>query len=333
MSKTPINQGGRHGRFRVGRRELLLAGLAMAATVTFPHINSRTAAAQATVSDRRKLGSLEVSALGLGCMSMVGIYNLPQPKQEMIALIRAAVERGVTFFDTAEVYGPFTSEEIVGEALAPFKGKVVIASKFGFGYQDGRVSGRNSRPENIRRAVEGSLKRLKVDTIDLYYLHRVDPAVPIEDVAGTVKELIQAGKIKHFGLSEAAPKTIRRAHAVQPVTALQSEYSLIERVVENEILSTCEELGIGFVPWGPVARGFLTDRFDENSRFDSSDRRSSVPLFTPEGLKANKPLLELVREWARRKGASPAQFSLAWLLAQKPGERAHPGHDQSSASC
>lgn len=199
----------------------------------------------------------------------------------MIALIRSAVERGVTFFDTAEVYGPFTSEEIVGEALAPFKGKVVIASKFGFNFQDGRTSGRNSRPENIKRAVEGSLKRLKVDTIDLYYLHRVDPQVPVEDVAGTVKELIQAGKIKHFGLSEAAPKTIRRAHAVQKVTALQSEYSLLERVVGNEILSTCEELGSGFVPWGPTARAFLTDRFNEYSRFAREDRRASVPMFTP----------------------------------------------------
>lgn len=272
-----------------------------------------------TTTDRRRLGLLEVSSLGLGCMSMVaGFYNPAPPKQEMIALIRRAVERGVTFFDTAEVYGPFTSEEIVGEALAPFKGKVVIASKFGFNFQDGRTSGRNSRPENIRRAVEGSLKRLKVDTIDLYYLHRVDPAISVEDVAGTVKELIQAGKIKHFGLSEAAPKTIRRAHAVQKVTALQSEYSLLERVVENEILSTCEELGIGFVCWGPTARAFLTDRFNEYSRFAQEDRRASVPMFTPEALKANMPLLALVRDWALRKGVTPAQFSLAWLLAQKP---------------
>jgi aryl-alcohol dehydrogenase-like predicted oxidoreductase len=252
-------------------------------------------------------------------MSMVaGFYNPAPPRQEMVALIRGAVERGVTFFDTAEVYGPFTSEEIVGEALAPFKGKVVIATKFGFNFQDGRTSGRNSRPENIRRAVEGSLKRLRVDAIDLYYLHRVDPQVPVEDVAGTVKELIQAGKIKHFGLSEAAPKTIRRAHAVQKVTALQSEYSLMERVVENEILSTCEELGIGFVPWGPTARAFLTDRFNEYSRFAQEDRRATVSLFAPEALKANMPLLALVREWALLKGVTPAQFSLGWLLAQKP---------------
>src|ERR671927_1654007 len=272
-----------------------------------------------TKTDRRKLGSLEVSTLGLGCMSMApGFYNPAPPRQEMVAHIRGAVERGVTFFDTAEVYGPFISEEIVGEALAPFKGKVVIASKFGFNFQDGRTSGRNSRPENIRRAVEGSLKRLRVDAIDLYYLHRVDPQVPVEDVAGTVKELIQAGKIKHFGLSEAAPKTIRRAHAVQTVTALQSEYSLVERVVENEILSTCEELGIGFVCWGPTARAFLTDRFNEYSRFAQEDRRASVPTFTPEALKANMPLLALVRDWALRKGVTPAQFSLGWLLAQKP---------------
>ncbi len=272
-----------------------------------------------TNTDRRKLGSLEVSALGLGCMSMApGFYNPAPHRQEMVAHIRGAVERGVTFFDTAEVYGPFISEEIVGEALAPFKGKVVIASKFGFNFQDGRTSGRNSRPENIRRAVEGSLKRLRVDAIDLYYLHRVDPQVPVEDVAGTVKELIQAGKIKHFGLSEAAPKTIHRAHAVQKVTALQSEYSLMERVVENEILTTCEELGIGFVCWGPTARAFLTDRFNEYSRFAQEDRRASVPTFTPEALAANMPLLRLAREWALCKGVTPAQFSLAWLLAQKP---------------
>ncbi len=283
------------------------------------HGGSSTNDGRLTKTDRRKLGSIEVSSLGLGCMSMVaGFYNPAPPREKMIAHIRAAVERGVTFFDTAEVYGPFTSEEIVGEALAPFKGKVVIASKFGFNFQDGRTSGRNSRPENIRRAVEGSLKRLKVDAIDLYYLHRVDPTVPVEEVAGTVKELIQAGKIKHFGLSEAAPKTIRRAHTVQPVTALQSEYSLMEQVVENEILSTCEELGIGFVPWGPTGRAFLTDRFNEYSRFAQEDRRASVPFFTPEALKANMPLLSLVRDWALRKGVTPVQFSLGWLLAQKP---------------
>lgn len=272
-----------------------------------------------TTTDRRRLGSLEVSGLGLGCMSMVaGFYNPSPPRQEMVALIRSAVERGVTFFDTAEVYGPFTSEEIVGEALAPFKGKVVIATKFGFGYQDGRTSGRNSRPENIRRAVEGSLKRLKIETIDLLYQHRADPNVPVEDVAGTVKELIRAGKVRHFGLSEMSPQTIRRAHAVQPVAAVQSEYSLLERAIENGVLSTCEELGIGFVPWGPTARAFLADRFNEYSRFAQEDRRASVPLFTPEALATNMQLLRLVRGWALRKGVTPVQFSLAWLLAQKP---------------
>jgi aryl-alcohol dehydrogenase-like predicted oxidoreductase len=317
----------------LGRRNFLVAGAGFAAVSLLKRVaasaqsreaqpalgGSSTDDGRLKKTDRRKLGSLEVSSIGLGCMSMVaGFYNPAPPRQEMIAHIRAAVERGVTFFDTAEVYGPFTSEEIVGEALAPFKGKVVIASKFGFNFQDGRTSGRNSRPENIRRAVEGSLKRLKVDTIDLYYLHRVDPTVPVEEVAGTVKELNQAGKIKHFGLSEAAPKTIRRAHAVQPVTALQSEYSLLERVVENEILSTCEELGIGFVPWGPTGRAFLADRFNEYSRFAQEDRRATVPFFTPEALKANMPLLLLVRDWALRKGVTPVQFSLGWLLAQKP---------------
>jgi len=269
--------------------------------------------------DFRKLGSLEVSPIGLGCMSMVaGFYNPAPPKSEMIRQIRTAVERGVTFFDTAEVYGPFASEEVVGEALEPFKGKVVIASKFGFNYENGRTSGRNSRPENIRRAVEGSLKRLRVEAIDLYYQHRADPNVPVEDVAGTVKELIEAGKIKHFGLSEMSPETIRKAHAVQEVTAVQSEYSLLERVLENGVIPVCEELGIGFVPWGPTGRAYLADRFNEFSRFASEDRRASVPYFTPEALKANLPLIALVREWALRKDVTPVQFSLGWLLAQKP---------------
>jgi len=236
----------------------------------------------------------------------------------MVAQIRAAVERGVTFFDTAEVYGPFTSEEIVGEALAPFKGKVTIATKFGFAFDGNRTTGRNSRPENIRRAVEGSLKRLRIETIDLLYQHRADPNVPVEDVAGTVKDLIKEGKVKHFGLSEMSPQTIRKAHAVQPVAAVQSEYSLLERAVENGVLSTCEELGIGFVPWGPTGRAFLADRFNEYSRFAQEDRRATVPFFTPEALKANMQMLSLVREWALRKGVTPVQFSLGWLLAQKP---------------
>jgi aryl-alcohol dehydrogenase-like predicted oxidoreductase len=249
---------------------------------------------------------------------VAGFYNPAPPKQDMVALIRAAVERGVTLFDTAEVYGPFTSEEIVGEALEPFKGKVVIASKFGFAFDGRTTTGRDSRPASIKRALEGSLKRLRVDAIDLYYLHRVDPSVPIEDVAGTVKELIQAGKVRYFGLSEAAPATIRRAHAVQPVTALQTEYSLVERAPENEILATCEELGIGFVAWGPTHRAFLTGVISENTRFSAPDRRASVPTFTPEALKANMPLLHLVRDWAKRKGVTPAQFALGWLLAEKP---------------
>jgi aryl-alcohol dehydrogenase-like predicted oxidoreductase len=334
MSNTSDDLNREDGGTMPGRRKILAGGLGLAAASLLSRLPAGAQSQQAggpvrdgaaadrgrlTGGDRRRLGSLEVSTLGLGCMSMVaGFYNPAPPRQEMVALIRAAVERGVTFFDTAEVYGPFTSEEIVGEALAPFKGKVVIASKFGFNFRDGRTSGRNSRPENIGRAVEGSLKRLRVDAIDLYYLHRVDPQVPVEEVAGTVKELIREGKIKHFGLSEAAPKTIRRAHAVQKVTALQSEYSLVERVVENEILSTCEELGIGFVPWGPTARAFLADRFNEYSRFAQDDRRASVPTFTPEALAANMHLLRLVRGWALRKGVTPAQFSLAWLLAQKP---------------
>lgn len=276
---------------------------------------SRTAA----IPKKRKLGLLEVSSQGLGCMSMVaGFYNPARPKADMVKLIRSAVDQGVTFFDTAEVYGPFTSEEYVGEALVPVRNKVVIASKFGFDFQDGRTTGRNGRPEYIKQAVEGSLKRLQTDHIDLYYLHRVDPNVPVEDVAGAVKELIQAGKVRHFGLSEAAPDTIRRAHAVQPLTALQSEYSLVERAVENEILATCEELGIGFVPWGPLHRAFLSGIFDENTRFTAPDRRASVPSFTPEALKANVALLAVIRDRAKQKGVTPAQFSLAWLQAQKP---------------
>ena len=266
--------------------------------------------------ERRMLGSLEVSSLGLGCMSMAGVYNEPKPKAEMIAVIRSAVEQGVTFFDTAEVYGPFYSEEIVGEALQPFRDKVQIATKFGFAFDGNKTNGKSSKPEHIRKALEGSLKRLKVDAIDLYYLHRMDPQVPIEDIAGTVKELIKEGKVKHFGLSEVAPDTIRRAHAVQKVTALQSEYSMLERVMEKGILSVCEELGIGFVPWGPLNRGFLTGRYDENTKF--SYRNAEVPYFKPEALKANIVLLNQIKEWSKNKGVTPAQFSLAWLQAQKP---------------
>ena len=275
----------------------------------------------------RKLGKsgLKVSALGLGCMGMSFSYGPPKDKQEMTALLRAAVERGVTFFDTAEVYGPFINEELVGEALAPVRKQVVIATKFGFDLDpklDPRgmkgAPGLNSRPEHIKQAAEGSLKRLKVDVIDLLYQHRVDPNVPIEDVAGAVKELIQQGKVKHFGLSEAGVQTIRRAHAVQPVTALQSEYSLWTRTPEKEVIPTVEELGIGFVAYSPLGRGFLTGKMDEKTTFDSSDFRSTLPRFTPEALKANQALIALLGSIAQRKKATPAQIALIWLLAQKP---------------
>jgi aryl-alcohol dehydrogenase-like predicted oxidoreductase len=272
---------------------------------------------------KRKLGrsNLEVSAIGLGCMGMSFSYGPPKDQTEMISLLRAAVERGITFFDTAEVYGPFTNEELVGEALSPLRDKVVIATKFGFDLNgDTRpgAAGLNSRPEHIKKAVEGSLKRLKTDVIDLYYQHRVDPDVPIEDVAGAVKELIQAGKVKHFGLSEAGAKTIRRAHAVQPVTALQSEYSLWFRDHEKEILPTIEELGIGLVAYSPLGKGFLTGKIDESTTLDSTDFRSTLPRFTPEARKANKALVDLIGAIAARKKATPAQIALAWVLAQKP---------------
>jgi len=273
---------------------------------------------------KRKLGKskLEVSAIGLGCMGMSFSYGPPKDKQEMISLLRAAVKRGVTFFDTAEVYGPFTNEELVGEALAPFRKQVVIATKFGFDLSgsDNRpgAAGLNSRPEHIKQAVEGSLKRLKVETIDLLYQHRVDPNVPIEDVAGAVKELIQQGKVKHFGLSEAGVKTIRRAHAVQPLTALQSEYSLWWRRPEAEVIATLEELGIGYDPYSPLGKGFLTGKIGENAKFDNSDFRSTLPRFTPEALKANQALIDLLNKIAQRKKAAVAQIALAWLLAQKP---------------
>ena len=276
---------------------------------------------------KRRLGksNLEVSAIGLGCMGMSFSYGPPKDKQEMTSLLHAAVERGITFFDTAEVYGPFLNEELVGEALAPFRGQVVIATKFGFDLSpnlDPRgmkgAPGLNSQPEHIKEAVEGSLKRLKVETIDLLYQHRVDPNVPIEDVAGAVKELMQAGKVKHFGLSEAGAKTIRRAHAVQPITALQSEYSLWTRTPEKEVIPTLEELGIGFVPYSPLGKGFLTGKMNENTTFSSSDFRSTLPRFTPEALKANQALIDLLGSIAQRKKATPAQVALAWLLAQKP---------------
>ena len=271
---------------------------------------------------KRKLGKsgLEVSAIGLGCMGMSFGYGPPKDKQEMISLIRAAVERGVTFFDTAEVYGPFTNEELVGEGLAPFREQVVIATKFGFKLdpQSGRSVGVDSRPLHIKEVAEASLKRLKTDVIDLFYQHRVDPDVPIEDVAAAVKELIQQGKVKHFGLSEPGVQTIHRAHAVQPVAAIQTEYSLWWRKPEDEVLPLLEELGIGFVPYSPLGRGYLTGKMNENTTFDSTDFRNTLPRFTPEARKANQVLVDLLGEISKRKNATPAQIALAWLLAQRP---------------
>jgi aryl-alcohol dehydrogenase-like predicted oxidoreductase len=269
---------------------------------------------------KRTLGDsrLDVSAVGLGCMGMSQSYPPFPDREEMIGLIRAAVERGVTFFDTAQVYGPFTNEELVGEALEPVRDQVVIATKFGFDLEDGRSHGTDSRPETIRRSVDASLRRLRTETIDLLYQHRVDPNVPIEDVAGSVKELIAAGKVRHFGLSEAGVQTIRRAHAVQPVTALQSEYSLWWREPEEAILPTLEELGIGFVPFSPLGKGFLTGKIDEATTFESSDFRNTIPRFEAEARKANRAFVELIERVAERKDATPAQIALAWILAQKP---------------
>ncbi len=277
---------------------------------------------------KRTLGSsgLEVSALGLGCMGMSFSYGPPKDKQEMTSLLHAAVERGITFFDTAEVYGPYLNEELLGEALAPFRDQLIIATKFGFDLRPGNdprgmsgsVPGLNSRPEQIRRAVDGSLQRLRMESIDLLYQHRVDPEVPIEDVAGAVKDLIQAGKVKHFGLSEAGVQTIRRAHAVQPVAALQSEYSLWTRTPEKEVIPTLEELGIGLVPYSPLGKGFLTGKMGEDTKFESTDFRSTLPRFTPDALKANQALIDLLGTIGARKQATPAQIALAWLLAQKP---------------
>ena len=268
--------------------------------------------------ETRELGKLEVSEMGFGCMSISANYGPPAPKDQGIKVIRAAHEKGVTFFDTAEVYGPYTNEELVGEALAPFRDKVVIASKFGFAI-DGTI-GLNSRPEHIKQVAEASLKRLKTDRIDLFYQHRVDPAVPIEDVAGAIKDLVSEGKVLHFGLSEASARTIRRAHAVQPVTAMQSEYSLWTRDPEqNGVLKTCEELGIGFVPWGPLGEGYLTGKIDARTKFDPKmDLRSDFPRFSPEALAANRAVVDLLKRVAEKKNATPAQIALAWLLAQKP---------------
>jgi aryl-alcohol dehydrogenase-like predicted oxidoreductase len=282
---------------------------------------STVSARQEDEVEKRRLGKsgLEVSALGFGCMGISFAYGPAMDRQEGVRVIRAAAERGVTFFDTAEVYGPFTNEDLVGEALSPFRGQVAIATKFGFRFENGAVAGLDSRPERIKRVAEDSLQRLKIDAIDLFYQHRVDPSVPIEDVAGAVKDLIHQGKVRHFGLSEAGAKTIRRAHAIQPVTAVQSEYSLWTRDPEAEVLPACEELGIGFVPWSPLGQGFLTGTVDPAMTFDAaSDLRITFPRFAPEARKANRPIVDLLAKVAERKGATPAQIALAWLLAQEP---------------
>lgn len=313
------------GGLAVGAAALLsssLQGMAHAAALSSPSATKNRQ--QPRSLPQRRLGSLQVSAIGLGCLPMVGYYGGTYAKKDMIALIRRAYDSGVTFFDTAEVYGPYTSEEWVGEALAPVRDKVVIATKFGFGVEEGRPTALNSRPDHIRRAVEGSLRRLRTDHIDLLYQHRVDPKVPMEDVAGTVKDLIREGKVLHFGLSEASAASIRRAHAVQPVSAVQSEYSLLRREPETKIFPTLRELGIGLVPYCPLGRGFLTGAIDENSRF-TTGRLSTLPQFTPEALKHNMPLPRLIRSWAERKHCTMSQFAIAWLLAQAPWIAPIPG--------
>ena len=313
------------GGLAVGAAALLsssLQGMAHAAALSSPSATKNRQ--QPHSLPQRRLGSLQVSAIGLGCLPMVGYYGGTYAKKDMIALIRRAYDSGVTFFDTAEVYGPYTSEEWVGEALAPVRDKVVIATKFGFGVEEGRPTALNSRPDHIRRAVEGSLRRLRTDHIDLLYQHRVDPKVPMEDVAGTVKDLIREGKVLHFGLSEASAASIRRAHAVQTVSAVQSEYSLLWREPETKIFPTLRELGIGLVPYCPLGRGFLTGAIDENSRF-TTGRLSTLPQFTPEALKHNMPLPHLIRSWAERKHCTMSQFAIAWLLAQAPWIAPIPG--------
>lgn len=313
------------GGLAVGAAALLsssLQGMAHAAALSSPSATKNRQ--QPHSLPQRRLGSLQVSAIGLGCLPMVGYYGGTYAKKDMIALIRRAYDSGVTFFDTAEVYGPYTSEEWVGEALAPVRDKVVIATKFGFGVEEGRPTALNSRPDHIRRAVEGSLRRLRTDHIDLLYQHRVDPKVPMEDVAGTVKDLIREGKVLHFGLSEASAASIRRAHAVQTVSAVQSEYSLLWREPETKIFPTLRELGIGLVPYCPLGRGFLTGAIDENSRF-TTGRLSTLPQFTPEALKHNMPLPHLIRSWTERKQCTMSQFAIAWLLAQAPWIAPIPG--------
>lgn len=303
-------------------RNIAIAGASVGAGLISQSVHAtskKECSSGIATNSRRKLGELEVSPVGLGCMSMSSSsYNPPRSAKSMVPVIRGAIDRGVTFFDTAEVYGPFTNEEIVGQALQGVRDKVVLASKFGFKFENGQRAGRDARPTAIRTAVEGMLKRLQTDRIDLLYLHRVDPNVPIEDIAGTVGELIKEGKARHFGLSEVSPTTLRKAHAEYPVTAVQSEYSIMERSVENQVLNTCQDLGVGFVPWGSVVRGFLADKFNEYSRFSDDSRFASVPYYTPEAIRNNLVMLDLIRRWSNERGITPAQFSIAWLLAQHP---------------
>jgi len=322
--------GNRSNTRALSRRDFLVSTALVGAGLAVGPLSWAASAGQPEESDKglhgemnkmktRKLGNLEVSELGAGCMSISANYGPPAPRSQGIDVIRAAYENGVTFFDTAEVYGPFTNEELVGEALEPIRDKVAIATKFGYDNEKGGGI-LNSQPKHIRKVVEESLRRLRTDRIDLYYQHRVDPHVPIEDVAGAIQDLIKQGKVLHFGLSEASAKTIRRAHAVQPVAAVQTEYSLMQRDPErNGVLATCEELGIGFVPWGPVGQGYLTGKINPETKFDQKmDMRSGFPRFSPENIEANMPIVELLNEFAKKKNATPAQISLAWLLAQKP---------------
>lgn len=318
MSKTPVDTKGENGFLMLDRREFITAGLVAAASMMIPSIAFSAPAKQSRTMPRRKFGPLEVSAIGLGCMNVAWGFGPSIEKKDAIRLIREAYERGVTYFDTAEVYGPFLSEELVGEALAPVRDRVVIASKFGFDIgADGKIRGLDSRPEHIRQVTEASLRRLRTDRIDLCYQHRVDPKIPIEDVAGTVKQLIQEGKIRYFGLSEAGSATIRRAHAEQPVAAIQNEYSLWTRDPETEVISTCQELGIGLVAWGPLGKGYLTGTIPLSATFRKDDLRSTMPRFTPKAMAANRPVVELLERVAKRKGVRPGQVALAWLLSRK----------------
>lgn len=319
MSKVRVNRNGEKGMFMLDRREFMVGGFALAATAMLPRFAFSAPAKQPTLTARRKLGTLEVSAIGLGCMNVAWGFGGPIDKRDAVKLIRHGYDRGVTYFDSAEVYGPYLSEEFVGEALASVRNNVVIASKFGFDIgSSGEIRGLNSRPEQIRKVVEASLKRLKTDRIDLLYQHRVDPKVPIEDVAGTMKDLIKEGKVLHFGLSEAGGATIRRAHKEQTVSAIQNEYSIWTRDPEGEVLSTCEELGIGLVAWGPLGKGYLAGAIPSSATFVKTDLRSTMPRFTHEAMEANKPIVKLIEGLAERKGVKNSQIALAWLLARKP---------------